>query len=87
MCIRDRPEDKHTGFLVGTDDYMTKPPDRTELLLRIKALLRRARIVDEHKICLLYTSVAGFTLPHRTSMVDPWRGGLQSAGELRAPVE
>jgi len=31
--------------------------------------------------------VAGFTLPHRTSMVDPWRGGLQSAGELRAPVE
>ena len=48
MCIRDR--DKHTGFLVGTDDYMTKPPDKTELLLRIKALLRRARIVDEHKI-------------------------------------
>ena len=44
------PEDKHTGFLVGTDDYMTKPPDKTELLLRIKALLRRARIVDEHKI-------------------------------------
>ena len=48
---------------------MTKPPDKTELLLRIKALLRRARIVDEHKItvgdvvvdmdsrtCLLYTS-------------------------------
>lgn len=32
------------------DDYMTKPPDKTELLLRIKALLRRARIVDEHKI-------------------------------------
>ena len=31
--------------------------------------------------------VAGFTLPHRASMVDPWRGGLQSAGELRAPVE
>lgn len=29
---------------------MTKPPDKTELLLRIKALLRRARIVDEHKI-------------------------------------
>ena len=38
------------GSMVGTDDYMTKPPDKTELLLRIKALLRRARIVDEHKI-------------------------------------
>jgi DNA-binding response OmpR family regulator len=31
---------------------MTKPPDRQELLLRIKALLRRARIVDEHRITL-----------------------------------
>lgn len=44
------PEDKHTGFLVGTDDYMTKPVDKEEMLLRIKALLRRARIVDEHQI-------------------------------------
>lgn len=44
------PEDKHTGFLVGTDDYMTKPVDKEEMLLRIKALLRRARIVSEHKI-------------------------------------
>ena len=50
LTAKALPEDKHTGFLVGTDDYMTKPPDRTELLLRIKALLRRARIVDEHKI-------------------------------------
>ena len=44
------PEDKRTGFLVGTDDYLTKPFDKEELLLRIKALLRRARIVDERKI-------------------------------------
>jgi len=50
LTAKALPEDKHTGFLVGTDDYMTKPPDKTELLLRIKALLRRARIVDEHKI-------------------------------------
>ena len=31
---------------------MTKPPDRQELVLRIKALLRRARIVDEHRITI-----------------------------------
>ena len=44
------PEDKHKGFLVGTDDYITKPVDKEEMLLRIKALLRRARIVDERCI-------------------------------------
>lgn len=42
LTAKALPEDKHTGFLVGTDDYMTKPPDKTELLLRLKALLRRA---------------------------------------------
>lgn len=44
------PEDKRQGFLVGTDDYITKPVDKEEMLLRIKALLRRARIVDERRI-------------------------------------
>lgn len=52
LTAKALPEDKHTGFLVGTDDYMIKPPDRQELILRIKALLRRARIVDEHKITI-----------------------------------
>lgn len=50
VSAKQLSEDRKKGFLVGTDDYMTKPPDKTELLLRIKALLRRARIVDEHKI-------------------------------------
>ena len=44
--------DKVKGLDIGADDYMTKPPDRQELVLRIKALLRRARIVDEHKITI-----------------------------------
>ena len=44
--------DKIRGLGVGADDYMTKPPDRQELVLRIKALLRRARIVDEHRITI-----------------------------------
>ena len=46
------PEDKHRGFLVGTDDYITKPVYKEEMLLRIRALLRRARIVDERKITI-----------------------------------
>ncbi len=44
--------DKKRGFLVGTDDYMTKPIDEEEMLLRIKALLRRAQIVSERKIII-----------------------------------
>ncbi|MDF2595524.1 MAG: two component transcriptional regulator, winged helix family [Clostridia bacterium] len=45
-------KDKHRGFLVGTDDYMTKPFDEQEMLFRIKALLRRAQIVNEHKLIM-----------------------------------
>lgn len=50
VSARQLPEDKHKGFLVGTDDYMTKPIDQEEMLLRIKALLRRAKIASERKI-------------------------------------
>ena len=50
VSARHMPEDKRQGFLVGTDDYMTKPIDEEEMLLRIRALLRRARIVSERRI-------------------------------------
>ena len=50
VSAKQLPADKQKGFLVGTDDYMTKPIDETEMLLRIKALLRRARIVNERRI-------------------------------------
>ncbi len=46
------PEDEKQGFIVGTDDYITKPIDEEKLLLRIKALLRRAQIVNEQKIII-----------------------------------
>lgn len=50
VSAKQLPQDKHRGFLVGTDDYITKPIDEEEMLLRIKALLRRAQIVSEQKI-------------------------------------
>jgi DNA-binding response OmpR family regulator len=59
VSAKQLPEDKKKGFLVGTDDYMTKPIDEEEMLLRIKALLRRAKIVSERKII-----VGGVTLDY-----------------------
>lgn len=50
VTAKQEREDKRKGFLVGTDDYMTKPVDEEEMVLRIKALLRRARIANEHKL-------------------------------------
>ena len=52
LTARQLPEDKRKGFLVGTDDYLTKPFDDEELLLRIKALLRRAQIVSDHRLII-----------------------------------
>jgi len=52
VSAKQLPEDKHRGFSVGTDDYMVKPIDEEEMLYRIKALLRRARIESERKIVI-----------------------------------
>lgn len=46
------PEDKKKGFRLGTDDYMTKPVDTEEMLLRIQALLRRSQIASARKLTL-----------------------------------
>jgi len=42
LTAKSNPEDKVKGFKAGGDDYITKPFDREEFLLRIKAILRRA---------------------------------------------
>ena len=52
VSAKQLPADKKQAFLVGTDDYMTKPVDEEEMLLRIRALLRRARIVSERRIVI-----------------------------------
>ena len=45
-------EDKKKGFIAGTDDYMVKPADEEEMLLRVKALLRRSKIANEHQLII-----------------------------------
>ena len=52
VSAKHLPADRRQGFLVGTDDYMTKPIDEEEMLLRIRALLRRSRIATERQIRL-----------------------------------
>ncbi|MCI9448680.1 MAG: response regulator transcription factor [Clostridiales bacterium] len=52
ISAKQLPSDKRRGFIVGTDDYMTKPIDEEEMLLRIKALLRRAKIFSERRIVI-----------------------------------
>lgn len=49
---RQLPADKKKGFLVGADDYMTKPVDIEEMLLRIKALLRRSQIISARQLAI-----------------------------------
>ena len=52
MTARDDFESKRKGFKVGVDDYMVKPIDLDELLLRIEALLRRAKIATNRKLTI-----------------------------------
>ncbi|MEK4064244.1 MULTISPECIES: response regulator transcription factor [Paenibacillus] len=59
ITAKDSFQDKQKGFLVGTDDYMVKPIDINEMVLRVGALLRRAQIVNERKL-----TVGGVTLDY-----------------------
>ena len=50
MSARDDLPAKQKGFQIGIDDYMVKPIDLDELVLRVRALLRRANIENQRKI-------------------------------------
>ena len=52
MSAKDDLPSKQKGFQLGIDDYMVKPVDLDELLLRVRALLRRANIEAERKLCI-----------------------------------
>lgn len=72
VTARESIEDKRRGFVVGTDDYMVKPIDLDELLLRVSALLRRARISAERKLTLgpLVLDYDSFTATYNGKDVD-----------------
>lgn len=57
VTAKEDPRDKHLGFRLGTDDYMVKPVDEEEMLLRIAALLRRSKIAHEHKLTVGATTL------------------------------
>ena len=65
LSAKQLPDNIKHGFLAGTDDYMTKPADEEELLLRIRALLRRARIFSEHRLTIGETELNYDTLSVR----------------------
>ncbi|OUQ86347.1 DNA-binding response regulator [Brevibacillus brevis] len=52
LTAKGEVRDKEKGFLAGTDDYLTKPFEPTELLYRIKALLRRYQMVSKQIIVM-----------------------------------
>lgn len=52
ITAKESFQDKRQGFLAGTDDYMVKPIDVNEMVLRVGALLRRAKIINEKKLSL-----------------------------------
>ncbi len=72
MTAKETITDKRKGFLVGTDDYMVKPVNEEELILRIKALLRRAKIVSERKIVLgnVVLNYSSFTVSRESERIS-----------------
>ncbi len=50
VTAKESFEDKQKGFMSGTDDYMVKPIDVNEMILRVGALLRRAKMASEHSL-------------------------------------
>lgn len=50
VTAKDTIDDKREGFLSGVDDYMVKPIDMDEMILRVGVLLRRANIINQRKL-------------------------------------
>ncbi|MBR5515383.1 MAG: response regulator transcription factor [Clostridia bacterium] len=80
ITAKDTFADKQQSFNAGVDDYMVKPVDVNEMMLRVKALLRRAKIVNERKLTVgdtvleydtltLYTPKGAESLPQKEFML------------------
>jgi len=64
ITAKDRFQDMQLGFLSGTDDFMVKPVNVNEMVLRINALLRRAKMITDRRQTVGATVLEfdGFTL-------------------------
>lgn len=80
ITAKDAFEDMQLGFVLGSDDYMVKPVNVNELVLRVNALLRRAQMTNERKqvigntvlecdSCMIYTNGEELNLPLKEFMV------------------
>lgn len=61
ITAKDAFDDMRMGFLSGTDDYMVKPINVNEMVLRVQALLRRAQMINERR-----QSIGGTVLEYDT---------------------
>lgn len=66
ITAKSQMEDMEKGFIAGTDDYMIKPLNLKEMLLRVKALLRRSQLVNEKKLAINNTLLDYESLTVRT---------------------
>ena len=72
ITAKDDFKSKQKGFNVGADDYMTKPVDVNEMVLRVKALFRRANILNDHMI-----TVGSTVLDYDSMTVSDSRGAVE----------
>lgn len=72
VSAKQKTIDRKMGYLVGIDDYMSKPVDEEEFILKIKALLRRAKINDERKIRIgdVVLDYDSFTVSRKDEVVE-----------------
>ena len=80
ITAKDAFDDMRQGFLSGSDDYMVKPVNVNEMVLRVQALLRRAQMINERRCmlgkttlecdCLMVTTeTESFNLPQKEFML------------------
>ncbi len=80
ITAKDAFDDMRQGFMSGTDDYMIKPININEMVLRVGALLRRAQMINDRKLIVgktileldslsVYTETENFILPQKEFML------------------
>ncbi|MBO5657242.1 MAG: response regulator transcription factor [Agathobacter sp.] len=70
ITAKDAFEDMRQGFLSGTDDYMVKPINVNEMVMRVQALLRRAQMINERKQVIGGTTLEYDTFTVRTEQEE-----------------